>query len=69
MLTVIELGQVASDGFAPYNSGVFECMTRIYRDEGLSTLYKALGPRLASVVPMIGIQFGVYEALKKELLK
>jgi len=30
--------------------------------------YRGLSPRLISVVPMIGIQFGVYEAMKKAML-
>ncbi|KAG5182703.1 mitochondrial energy transfer protein [Tribonema minus] len=60
--------QVATPGLVPY-TGVVECIQRVIREEGIGTLYKALGPRLASVVPMIGIQFGVYEYLKRELLK
>jgi len=30
--------------------------------------YRGLAPRLISVVPMIGIQFGVYEFMKKVIL-
>lgn len=48
----------------PYK-GVADCFMRILREEGFSTFYKPLPPRLASVVPMIGIQFGVYEAMKR----
>jgi len=40
---------------------------RIFREEGLRTFYKPLLPRLISVVPMIGIQFGVYEGLKRAI--
>jgi hypothetical protein len=32
------------------------------------SLYKALPPRLLSVMPMIGIQFAVYELMKRLLL-
>ena len=37
------------------------------REEGLLTFYKPLAPRLVSVVPMIGIQFGVYEFMKRTI--
>jgi hypothetical protein len=49
--------------------GVIDCFARIAREEGLSTFYKPLAPRLASVVPMIGIQFGVYEAMRRVITK
>ena len=35
----------------------------------MGSLYRALPPRLLSVVPMIGIQFSVYEFMKRWLLK
>lgn len=47
--------------------GVADCFVRIAREEGLATFYKPLVPRLISVVPMIGIQFGVYEGLKRAI--
>jgi hypothetical protein len=40
---------------------------KILKDEGIFSLYKSLPPRLLSVVPMIGIQFGVYELMKRLL--
>ena len=49
--------------------GVVDCAVRVFREEGLSAFYRGLPPRLISVVPMIGIQFGVYEAMKKFMLK
>lgn len=48
----------------PYK-GIVDCAVRVYREEGVSTFYRGLVPRLVSVVPMIGIQFGVYEFMKK----
>eukprot|EP00548_Thalassiothrix_antarctica_P005423 CAMPEP_0194149456 /NCGR_PEP_ID=MMETSP0152-20130528/37966_1 /TAXON_ID=1049557 /ORGANISM="Thalassiothrix antarctica, Strain L6-D1" /LENGTH=212 /DNA_ID=CAMNT_0038851627 /DNA_START=79 /DNA_END=717 /DNA_ORIENTATION=- len=45
--------------------GIVDCAFRIYREEGMLTFYRGLAPRLISVVPMIGIQFGVYEFMKK----
>ena len=48
--------------------GVFETLSNILQGEGIFALYKALPPRLLSVVPMIGIQFGVYELMKRVLM-
>lgn len=52
----------------PYK-GIIDCALRISREEGIKTFYRGLPPRLLSVVPMIGIQFGVYEAMKKVMLQ
>lgn len=49
--------------------GIVDCGVRIAREEGMKTFYRGLAPRLLSVVPMIGIQFGVYEAMKKVMLQ
>ena len=51
----------------PYK-GIIDCAVRIAKEEGVRTFYRGLTPRLMSVVPMIGIQFGVYEAMKKVML-
>lgn len=53
---------------APYTN-VVNCFMRVLREEGLGTFYKPLAPRLASVVPMIGIQFGVFEFMKRVIMK
>ena len=44
----------------PYK-GIIDCYQTIFREEGIGAFYRGLTPRLLSVVPMIGIQFGVYE--------
>jgi hypothetical protein len=49
--------------------GIVDCAIRVFREEGIGTFYRGLPPRLVSVVPMIGIQFGVYEAMKKVMLR
>lgn len=49
--------------------GIVDCAIRITREEGVKTFYRGLAPRLISVVPMIGIQFGVYEAMKRIMLQ
>jgi Mitochondrial carrier protein len=51
--------QVATAGVVPYK-GVIDCLRRSAKEEGVGALYKALVPRLASVVPMIGIQVRFY---------
>lgn len=47
---------------------MWHCIVVMLRDEGIQSFYKALPPRLLSVVPMIGIQFAVYELIKRLLL-
>ena len=44
----------------PYK-GISDCFQRVLKEEGIGAFYRGLTPRLLSVVPMIGIQFGVYE--------
>ena len=57
-----------SRGIKLYN-GMYDCLNKIIDEEGIGALYKALPPRLCSVAPMIGIQFAVYELLKRLLLQ
>merc|ERR1719162_2901319 len=52
----------------PYK-GIVDAAVRISKEEGIGAFYRGLPPRLFSVVPMIGIQFGVYEFMKKNLLQ
>lgn len=47
--------------------GIIDCAVRVAREEGIGAFYRGLPPRLISVVPMIGIQFGVYEFMRKTL--
>lgn len=49
--------------------GVGDCFVRVFREEGMGAFYRSLPPRLMSVVPMIAIQFGVYETIKDRFLK
>eukprot|EP00980_Cylindrotheca_fusiformis_P004613 scaffold982_cov139-Cylindrotheca_fusiformis.AAC.26 len=64
---VTQSSSIVSNG-VPYK-GIIDCAVRITREEGIKTFYRGLAPRLMSVVPMIGIQFGVYEAVKKMMLQ
>lgn len=49
--------------------GIIDCAVRTVREEGVKALYRGLTPRLISVVPMIGIQFGVYEFMRKSMIR
>lgn len=46
--------------------GVSDCFLRIFKEEGIGAFYRSLPPRLVSVVPMIAIQFAVYETMKSK---
>jgi len=59
--------QAANPLAGVHYKGVVDCFTRVLREEGLKTFYAPLAPRLVSVVPMIGIQFGVYEFMKRTI--
>jgi hypothetical protein len=53
-------------GSVKHYDGMMDCLMKIIREEGVGALYKALPPRLMSVVPMIGIQFGVYVTINPQ---
>ena len=65
---VTQLSAASVAGTVPYK-GIVDCAVRMAQEEGISTFYRGLAPRLISVVPMIGIQFGVYEFMKKVMLQ
>lgn len=52
-------------GNAILYKGVRDCFYKVFREEGLGAFYVSLIPRLATVVPMMAIQFGAYEVIKK----
>ncbi len=64
---VSQTGRFASTT-VPYK-GIIDCATRMLQEEGIGAFYRGLPPRLISVVPMIGIQFGVYEAMRRVMIK
>jgi Mitochondrial carrier protein len=64
---LVTQASMAGKDLVPYK-GIVDCAVRIAREEGIKTFYRGLPPRLVSVVPMIGIQFGVYEFMKKVML-
>lgn len=44
-------------------AGVYDCLTKIVRNEGLAGLYKGLLPSIVKVVPYYGITFALLEGL------
>lgn len=48
--------------------GIIDCFSRMIREEGIGSFYNSLTPRLVSVVPMIGVQYFVYEVRLLSLL-
>jgi len=54
-------------GSAYYYSGIFNCFQTILKKEGIGAFYNSLYPRLASVVPMIGIQYGILCSLQRKM--
>jgi len=65
---LVTQGGSAAAGSIPYK-GIIDCAVRVAKEEGIIAFYRGLPPRLVSVVPMIGIQFGVYEAMKKVMMR
>ena len=66
--TRLVLQGASSEGAVVYK-GVRDCFLKVFREEGIGAFYISLLPRLASVVPMISIQFGVYEIIKGRLIQ
>ena len=61
---------VIQQGNAPLAyKGVGDCFRRIIKEEGVGSLYSSLTPRLLSVVPMIAIQYGIYELMRAEFIR
>lgn len=54
-------------GEAVKYTGIVQCLQCVVREEGLWALYRALPPRMLSVVPMVGIQLTVYELVRRQL--
>jgi Mitochondrial carrier protein len=63
---VSQAGRAASDHAY---TGIIDCAVKVFREEGLVAFYRGLPPRLVSVVPMIGIQFGVNEFMRRVMLQ
>lgn len=61
--------RLVTQGSDKVYKGIVDCAIKIAKEEGMSAFYRGLPPRLISVVPMIGIQFGVYEFMKKVMMK
>ena len=62
-------GAAAAASAVTRYTGIVNCFRVIVKEEGVSALYRALPPRLLSVVPMMGIQLCVYELARSQLTK
>jgi solute carrier family 25 phosphate transporter 23/24/25/41 len=45
--------------------GIWDCVVKVTRQEGIMTLYRGLWPSIVGVVPYVGIDFAAYETLKQ----
>ncbi|KAG6553581.1 hypothetical protein Mapa_004495 [Marchantia paleacea] len=50
-------------------SSTLDCLASVFREEGLTGLYRGLGPSCLKLVPAAGLSFMCYEALKTVLLE
>lgn len=48
-------------------TGIVQCATLIFKEEGMSALYGGLVPHMLRVVPSAAIMFGCYEGILKLL--
>ena len=65
-IDVIKTRLVTQNSLSPNAyTGMYDCFTRILKEEGIEAFYRSLPPRLIAVVPMIAIQFGVYDIVQK----
>jgi len=55
--------QTQKPGSAQY-SGIVDCFTRIYKEEGMRALFKGTIPRILIISPLFGITLATYEVLK-----
>jgi solute carrier family 25 protein 33/36 len=55
-----------ADGQLKY-TGLVQCFTTIFKEEGMAALYGGLVPHMLRVVPSAAIMFGTYEAVLKLL--
>lgn len=54
------------DGRMKY-TGLVQCFTTIFKEEGMTALYGGLVPHMLRVVPSAAIMFGTYETVLKLL--
>ena len=65
-IDVIKTRLVTQNCLSPHAyKGMYDCFTRVLKEEGIEAFYRSLPPRLMAVVPMIAIQFGVYDVVQK----
>jgi len=53
----------------PKPSGILGCIRHIIKTEGVSALYKGLGPNIIGVAPARAIYFAIYAKVSKKIVK
>ncbi|XVF48689.1 hypothetical protein PTKIN_Ptkin03bG0210000 [Pterospermum kingtungense] len=48
----------------PYQSGITDVLTTVYKEAGIRGLYRGVGPTLIGILPDAGSKFYIYEVLK-----
>ena len=61
---VVKTRMVTQSVAIPYHS-MYDGFRRVVTEEGVRTFYRGLTPRLISTVPMTGVNFGLYETMKR----
>lgn len=59
-------GMVGGHSWPVYN-GIQDVVKSVYNEGGVRALYRGVGPTLVGVLPYAGIQFYVYEELKRQI--
>jgi len=64
-LTVQTLPSADSKLLAARYNGMFHCLFKIGKEEGILALYKGMGISLMGIVPYVAINYGSYETIKQ----
>lgn len=46
-------------------TGILDCLIKVGKKDGIFALYRGLWPSIIGVIPYVGIDFAVYETLKR----
>ncbi|KNA14578.1 hypothetical protein SOVF_106260 [Spinacia oleracea] len=57
----------SSSNSSPSYSGVQDVFRRVYKEGGVRSLYRGVGPTLVGILPYAGLKFYIYEELKRRV--
>ncbi|XP_031284454.1 mitochondrial carrier protein CoAc1 [Pistacia vera] len=60
-------GGIRSVCAQPAYGGIKDVLTSVYKDGGMRSLYRGIGPTLTGILPYAGLKFYVYEELKRHV--